>query len=156
MIKLLVKAAAELDNAGLHVEADLVDKIMQKVAGGNEPDYGFLPKGKTSTPKASPSKPKEEEEEDDISEGEDVEDEEEMEEDVEEEMEEEEEDDESYELPGEEDMEEEEEEDESYDVDEDEPETSSADKCLESCLQLSDEEKVELIKALLDSLVSSQ
>ena len=32
MIKDLIKAAAELDSAGFHVEADLMDKIMQKVA----------------------------------------------------------------------------------------------------------------------------
>ena len=32
MIKSLIKAAADLDRAGFYVEADLMDKIMQKVA----------------------------------------------------------------------------------------------------------------------------
>ena len=46
MIKNLVKAAADLDRAGFHVEADLMDKIMQKVAEGlaedNDNQFGFL------------------------------------------------------------------------------------------------------------------
>lgn len=46
MIKNLIKVAAELDKAGFHVEADLVDTIMQKVAEeaaeDNAIDFGFL------------------------------------------------------------------------------------------------------------------
>jgi len=48
MIKSLVKAAAALDRAGFHVEADLMDKIMQKVAEdlseeeSDDNDFGFL------------------------------------------------------------------------------------------------------------------
>ena len=48
MIKNLVKAAADLDRAGFHVEADLMDKIMQKVAEdlseeeSDANDFGFL------------------------------------------------------------------------------------------------------------------
>ena len=48
MIKNLVKAAADLDRAGFHVEADLMDKIMQKVAEdlseeeSDTNDFGFL------------------------------------------------------------------------------------------------------------------
>lgn len=59
MIKNIIKAAAELDQAGFHVEADLMDKIMHKVAqeldedmdemegeeeekDSEESDFGFL------------------------------------------------------------------------------------------------------------------
>ena len=59
MIKNIIKAAAELDQAGFHVEADLIDKIMHKVAqeldedmdemegeeeeeDSEESDFGFL------------------------------------------------------------------------------------------------------------------
>jgi len=43
MIKGLIKAAADLDSAGFHVEADVMDRIMQKVAEST--DFGFLPSG---------------------------------------------------------------------------------------------------------------
>lgn len=45
MIKNLIKVAADLDKAGFHVEADLVDNIMQKIAEESEDnavDFHFL------------------------------------------------------------------------------------------------------------------
>lgn len=114
MIKNLIKAAAELDHAGFHVEADLMDKIMQKVAeelddDGEETDgseemedseFGFLGG--------------DEAEEDD---------------------------DEAYE-----------EEPDEEELDED-SEQHSVEECLHYCKSFSHEEKVELIKALLDSMM---
>jgi hypothetical protein len=106
MIKNLIKAAAELDHAGFHVEADIMDKIMQKVAEdlgdddseGHEEedsDFGFLNHDES---------------------------------------------DEEYEEESEEDSEE-------------ESEALSAEECLHHCMSLSNEEKVELIKSLLDSMM---
>lgn len=102
MIKNLVKAAAELDEAGFHIEADLMDKIMQKVAEkmsdsedeDEEPEFGFM--------------------------GQEDEDEEEGSEMEEEEM--------------------------------DSDEEHTVDECLDYCRAFSHEEKIELIKALLDSM----
>jgi len=101
MIKNLVKAAAELDEAGFHIEADLMDRIMQKVAeelndleeDGEEPNFGFM----------------DQDEEEDLSEEEEE--------------------------------------------DSDSEEEHSVDECLEYCKSFSHEDKVELIKALLDSMM---
>ena len=122
MIKDLIKAAADLDSAGFHVEADLMDKIMQKVAedlsddeeetvddpGDDAQSFGFLS------------------DEDEDSEDEDSEDE-------------------SEEDSEEEDEEESEEDEDSSD--------HSVEECLSYCGSFSHEEKVELIKALLDSML---
>ncbi len=106
MIKDLIKAASDLDDHGFHVEAELMDKIIERVAFG-----------------------KEEESEDDSD----------LETDWEIEFE--------SDLPGsEEDSEEEEEEEEDTD------EEVSVEECLEYCASFSDAQKVELIKALLDSM----
>jgi hypothetical protein len=107
MIKSLVKAAADLDRAGFHVEADLMDKIMQKVAEdlseeeSDANDFGFL--GNDS------------DEEDDSVDS----------------------DDESEEEEGE----------------EEDSSDHSVEECLSYCGSFSHEEKVELIKALLDSMM---
>jgi hypothetical protein len=102
MIKNLIKAAAELDAAGFHVEADLMDKIMQKVA--------------------------EEVEEEEV----------EAEPESEEEM--------DFGFMNQEDEEEEESEEDMEDGE------HSVEECLQYCSSFSHEEKVELIKALLDSM----
>ncbi len=113
MIKNLIKAAAELDQAGFHVEADIMDKIMQKVAEKMDDDnmedaeeseemehseFGFLGH-------------KQEDSEDEDSE-------------------------EEYEEEMEEDSEE-----------------HSVEECLEYCKSFSNEEKIKLIKSLLDSMM---
>jgi hypothetical protein len=114
MIKGLIKAAADLDRAGFYVEADLMDKIMQKVAenlsddeeetvdepGDDAQSFGFLS------------------DEDEDSEDEDSE-------------------------------------DESEEEDEEDEDSSdhSVEECLSYCGSFSHEEKVELIKALLDSML---
>lgn len=114
MIKNLVKAAADLDRAGFHVEADLMDKIMQKVAedlsedDANDNEFGFLGSDDSN-------------DEDDSADSDD---------DSEE----------RYEEEGEE-----EEEEDSSD--------HSVEECLTYCSSFSLEEKVELIKALLDSMM---
>ena len=112
MIKSLVKAAADLDRAGFHVEADLMDKIMQKVAEdlseeeSDANDFGFL--GNDS-----------DEEDDSV----------------------------DYD-----DESEEEEEEEGEEEDEDSSD-HSVEECLSYCSSFSLEEKAELIKALLDSMM---
>lgn len=106
MIKNLIKAAAELDSAGFHVEADLMDKIMQKVAEKMDSEE---------------------------------------------------------ELDSEEDMDSEEEEEDLQgsdfgfmDKEEEEHEegqdSKSVEECLSYCESLSNEEKIELIKAILNTM----
>ena len=119
MIKNLIKAAADLDKAGFHVEADLMDKIMQEVAEKIE-------------------------EETDAEEEMDLE-EEEMD------LEEEEIDLEKTDLKksdfgfmGE---------DEEDAEEDDEDKAYSVEECLEYCDAFSNEEKIQLIKHLLDSIV---
>ena len=64
MIKGLIKAAADLDSAGFHVEADVMDKIMQRVA--QSADFGFLPsKGEKKTETDDSAEDEYEEEESD-------------------------------------------------------------------------------------------
>lgn len=119
MIKDLIKAAADLDSAGFHVEADLMDKIMQKVAE-NLSDEG---EETTDAP-------------DDDSETFGFLGHEDSDEDSE---------DESEEGYGE---------DESEEEDEDEDDSDhSVEECLTYCSSFSHEQKVELIKALLDSMM---
>lgn len=75
MIKGLIKAAADLDSAGFHVEADVMDKIMQRVA--QSADFGFLPsKGEKKTNNSAEDEYEEEEEEEESDEDEESEDEE--------------------------------------------------------------------------------
>jgi hypothetical protein len=115
MIKGLIKAAADLDRAGFYVEADLMDKIMQKVAenlSDDEEESAEMP------------------DEDDSEEGEE---------------------DESGDnifgfIDGDDSEEEEEEEDS-------ESSDHSVEECLSYCQAFSHEDKVELIKALLDSMM---
>ena len=86
MIKNLVKAAADLDRAGFHVEADLMDKIMQKVAedlsedDANDNEFGFLGSNHSGaeddsadSDDVSEEEEEEEEEEDEEEEGEEEE-----------------------------------------------------------------------------------
>ena len=84
MIKGLIKAAADLDSAGFHVEADVMDKIMQRVA--QSADFGFLPsKGEKKTNNSAEDEYEEEEEEEESDEDEESEEEESEEEESEEE-----------------------------------------------------------------------
>jgi|688.fasta_scaffold315136_3 hypothetical protein len=105
MIKNLIKAAAELDSAGFHVEADLMDKIMQKVAEKMDPEEELDSEEDMDS----------EEEEEDLQ-GSDF---------------------------GFMDKEEEEEHEEGQ-------ESKSVEECLSYCESLSNEEKIELIKAILN------
>lgn len=149
MIKNLIKAAADLDAAGFIVEADLMDRIMQKVAA--EPNFGFLSQKKTKAPaKKAPKKtaPPAEDEEDD---GED------MLASLQAAVEDDEDDDDEVEDDEDEDSDEEEygNEDEEGDISEEDEEdgvTISAQECLEHCMMLSTDEKCALMKALLDSI----
>lgn len=109
MIKNLIKAAAELDHAGFHVEADIMDKIMQKVAEELDDD------------------------------GEESDGSEEME-------------DSEFGFLGHNEDSEDEEEDYEEEADE-ESEGHTVEECLHYCKSFSHEEKVELIKALLDSMM---
>jgi hypothetical protein len=76
MIKSLVKAAADLDRAGFHVEADLMDKIMQKVAEdlseeeSDANDFGFLGNDSDEEDDSVDSDDESEEEEEEEEEGE--------------------------------------------------------------------------------------
>ena len=115
MIKDLIKAAADLDRSGFYVEADLMDKIMQKVAEDLSDDE----EESAEVPHEDDSEEEEEEEES----GDDV-----------------------FGFIGGDDSEEEEEEDS-------ESSEHSIEECLTYCQDFSHEEKVELIKALLDSMM---
>jgi len=146
MIKNLIKAAADLDAAGFVVEADIMDRIMQKVAG--EPNFGFLSQKKTKGGSAKkPTKKKEVEPEED--------DDEDMLASLQGAV-----DDDSDEDSDDEKDEEDEEagyddEDELGDISEEDEEegiTISAEECLEHCMMLSTDEKCALMKALLDSI----
>ncbi len=123
MIKYLIKAAAELDNAGFRVEADLLDQIMKKVAievaENDANDFGFLSSKEKKAPVAkTEAEPVEETE-------------------VESEVDDEE--DESEETEPEE------------EVNEDDEELSLK-ECIEHCRSFSNEDKAKLIKALIDDL----
>ena len=126
MIKDLMKAASELDKNGFHVEADLMDKIMQKIA----------------------QKMSEEE----------VDDEEEdyMDSELPGEEEESEEQDGSFSFvnkdPKGANVEEEEEVDEEEEEEEEGDSEHSIEECLSYCESFSKEDKLELVKCLLDSL----
>jgi hypothetical protein len=113
MIKGLIKAAADLDRAGFYVEADLMDKIMQKVAENLSDDE-----------EESAEVPDEDDSEEEDESGDDV-----------------------FGFIGGDDSEEEEEEDDS------ESSEHSVEECLSYCQAFSHEDKVELIKALLDSMM---
>jgi hypothetical protein len=149
MIKNLIKAAADLDAAGFIVEADLMDKIMQKVAA--EPNFGFLSQKKSKPAGAKkPAKKKapvaaedgnEEDDDEDMlaslqSAAEDG-------------------DSEDEDLDGSDEESEYGDDDEPGDISEEDEEdgvTISAQECLEHCLMLSTDEKCALMKALLDSM----
>ena len=148
MIKNLIKAAADLDAAGFIVEADIMDRIMQKVAG--EPNFGFLSQKKTKAPAAKkPAKkkevaPEEDDDEDMLASLQGA---------VDDDSEEEEDSDDEEELEDEE--AEYDDEDEPGDISEEDEEdgiTISAEECLEHCMMLSTDEKCALMKALLDSI----
>lgn len=144
MIKNLIKAAADLDAAGFIVEADLMDRIMQKVAA--EPNFGFLSQKKTKAPaKKAPKKtaPPTEDEEDD---GED------MLASLQAAVEDDEHEDEELEDSEEEEYGDEDEEGDISEEDEEDGVTISAQECLEHCMMLSTDEKCALMKALLDSI----
>lgn len=114
MIKSLIKAAADLDQAGFHVEADLMDKIMHKVAQELDEDMDEM---------------EESEEEEDSSDESD------------------------FGFLGHDDSDEDSEEDD-YEEESDEEEDGehSVEECMTYCTSFSDAQKVELIKALLDSM----
>ena len=115
MIRSLVKAARDLDSAGFHVEADLMDKIMQKVAEDLSDDEEET----TDEP------------DDDAQ---------------------------SFGFLGDEDEDSEDESEEDYEEEGEEEEGSSdhsVEECFTYCESFSHEEKVELIKALLDSMANS-
>lgn len=146
MIKNLIKAAADLDAAGFIVEADLMDKIMEKIAG--EPNFGFLSQKKTKAPtgKKPAKKATEEDADEDMlaslqGAADDGDEESEEEEDAENEESEE------SEYGDKDDLGDISEEDEEDGV------TISPQECLEHCLDLSREEKCALMKALLDSII---
>jgi len=109
MIKNIIKAAAELDQAGFHVEADLMDKIMQKVAQELDEDMDEM----------------EEEESDEES---------------------------DFGFLGSEDEDDSNEEYEEEEESEDDDGEHSVEECLTYCTSFSNADKVELIKALLDSM----
>lgn len=153
MIKNLIKAAADLDAAGFIVEADLMDKIMQKVAA--EPNFGFLSQKKSKP--AGTKKPAKKKEPSAASndDGDDEDNDEDMlaslqdaakdesadAEDTDEETQ-----DEESEYGDDDDLGDISDEDESDGV------TISAEECLEHCLMLSTAEKCALMRELLDSI----
>lgn len=111
MIRSLVKAARDLDSAGFHVEADLMDKIMQKVAEDLSDD---------------------EEETTDEPDDDDAQ---------------------NFGFLGDEDEDSEDESDEDSEEHEEDSSDHSVEECFTYCKSFSHEEKVELIKALLDSMM---
>lgn len=157
MIKNLIKAAADLDAAGFIVEADLMDRIMQKVAASSKGNpFGFITNKKTAPKDPAAKKPAKKEvapEEDDDEDmlaslqsaaeddGSD-----------EDESEDEESDDEGLEDSEEEEYGDEDEEGDISEEDEEDGVTISAQECLEHCMMLSIDEKCALMKALLDSI----